>query len=186
VLDGEVSGAMKLLAGQDDSAAGADGGASKGGELLPIPENGVDPNQVIKVLEAMKLSEVTAEEGKAFAYTYTTKHDMGEFAKSLGKAYELYTASAKTGVEGHEAMLTKAWDMFMHSNALNPMMYPSLRKMETEVISMAAWMVHGDGQTSGALTSGGTESILMAVKCYRYVYMSVKFAVLFVWCNESG
>ena len=32
---------------------------------------------------------------------------------------------------------------------------------------MAAWMVHGDSNTSGALTSGGTESILMAVKCYR-------------------
>jgi len=95
VLDGEVSGAMKLLAGQDDSAAEGSGGV---GELLPIPEHGVDPNKVIKILEAMKLSEVTAEEGKAFAYTYTTKHDMGEFAKSLGKAYELYTASAETGM----------------------------------------------------------------------------------------
>jgi sphinganine-1-phosphate aldolase len=55
----------------------------------------------------------------------------------------------------------------MHTNALNPMMYPSLRKFETEIVSMSAWMLHGDENTAGSLTSGGTESILMAVKTYR-------------------
>jgi sphinganine-1-phosphate aldolase len=134
ILDGEVSGAMKLLAGQGDS----DGNAAA---LLPIPETGVSPSEVIKVLEALKASETAAEEGKAFAYTYTTKHDMAEFAKSLGKAYELFTPKSQSGDADHEFMLTQAWDLFMHSNALNPMMYPSLRRMETEVISMAAWMV---------------------------------------------
>jgi sphinganine-1-phosphate aldolase len=55
----------------------------------------------------------------------------------------------------------------MHSNALNPMMYPSLRKFETEIISMSTWMLHGDENVAGSLTSGGTESILMAIKTYR-------------------
>ena len=162
VLEGEVKGAMKLLAGSDD---GGEGGETI--NLMEIPEKGVSPETVVKVLAKMKESETTAEDGRAFAYTYTTKADMAEFAKSLGSAYSLYTASAESNSADHETMLTKAWDMFMHSNALNPMMYPSLRRMETEVISMAGWMLHGNNNVSGALTSGGTESILMAIKCYR-------------------
>jgi len=63
--------------------------------------------------------------------------------------------------------LTEVWKKFMHSNALNPMMYPSLRKFETEIISMSTWMLHGDENVAGSLTSGGTESILMAIKTYR-------------------
>ncbi len=163
VLDGEVSGAMKLLAGQSDSS----NGSNKDEIILPIPEQGIPPVEVIRILEALKSTELAAEDGKAFAYTYTTKHDMAEFAKSLGKAYALFSAESGSDQSSHEVMLTQAWDLYMHSNALNPMMYPSLRRMETEIISMAAWMVHGDGNTCGALTSGGTESILMAVKCYR-------------------
>ena len=41
------------------------------------------------------------------------------------------------------------------------------RQMETEVVSMTAAMMNGDDDTVGFMTSGGTESILMAVKAYR-------------------
>lgn len=41
------------------------------------------------------------------------------------------------------------------------------RKMETEIVSMTANMLNGDEETAGFLTSGGTESVLMAVKTYR-------------------
>ena len=34
-------------------------------------------------------------------------------------------------------------------------------------MSMTTWMLHGDADCAGSLTSGGTESILMAVKTYR-------------------
>jgi len=39
--------------------------------------------------------------------------------------------------------------------------------METEVVSMTAAMLHGNGEVVGFLTSGGTESNLMAVKTFR-------------------
>ncbi len=41
------------------------------------------------------------------------------------------------------------------------------RRFENEVISMTASMLHGDEDVVGSLTSGGTESILMAMKAYR-------------------
>jgi len=44
------------------------------------------------------------------------------------------------------------------------MAFPSLKKFETEVVSMAADLFHGGPEASGNMTSGGTESILLAVK----------------------
>ena len=49
---------------------------------------------------------------------------------------------------------------FFHGNALNPIMFPTLRKYETEVISMTAHMLHGDSRVVGAMTSGGTYYVL--------------------------
>jgi len=42
-----------------------------------------------------------------------------------------------------------------------------LKKFETEICSMCTWMLNGTVGCAGSLTSGGTESILMAVKAYR-------------------
>ena len=39
--------------------------------------------------------------------------------------------------------------------------------MENEVIRMTANLFHGDEEVVGTMTSGGTESIMMAVKTYR-------------------
>ena len=47
------------------------------------------------------------------------------------------------------------------------MVFPSLRLFEVEVVAMTAWMLHGPEGVVGNITSGGTESILMAVKTYR-------------------
>jgi len=57
--------------------------------------------------------------------------------------------------------------MFFSKNALSPMAFPSLKKFETEVISMAVDLFGGDNRCCGSMTSGGTESLLMAVKTYR-------------------
>jgi glutamate/tyrosine decarboxylase-like PLP-dependent enzyme len=55
----------------------------------------------------------------------------------------------------------------MFENALSPFDFPSLLKMETEFISMVSNLFHGDEAAVGSMTSGGTESILMAVKAAR-------------------
>ncbi len=47
------------------------------------------------------------------------------------------------------------------------MAFPSLKKFETEVISMAVDLFGGDNRCCGSMTSGGTESLLMAIKTYR-------------------
>lgn len=68
---------------------------------------------------------------------------------------------------------------FMHENALNPLVFPSLRQFEVETVAMVANMLHGNGDCVGTVTSGGTESILMAIKTYRdrarSLYPSIKY-----------
>ena len=66
-----------------------------------------------------------------------------------------------------DALLQDAFLMFFSENGLNPTAFPSLRKFETEVISMSASLLGGDENVAGNMTSGGTESILCAVKTAR-------------------
>jgi glutamate/tyrosine decarboxylase-like PLP-dependent enzyme len=46
-------------------------------------------------------------------------------------------------------------------------LWPGLRRFETEVVAMVARMLNGDPETTvGVMTSGGTESILLAIKVH--------------------
>lgn len=63
-------------------------------------------------------------------------------------------------------LLKEAYTMYLSENALNPMAFPSLKKFETEVVAMTADLFHGV-EAVGNMTSGGTESILLAVKTAR-------------------
>jgi len=67
----------------------------------------------------------------------------------------------------HTAFLKAAHELFFSENALNPMAFPALRRFEAEVVGMTASMLNGDAQVAGTMTSGGTESLLVAVKAYR-------------------
>ncbi len=65
------------------------------------------------------------------------------------------------------SLLKEAYTMFFSENGLNPGAFPSLKKFESEVVAMTAALLGGDDETAGNMTSGGTESILMAVKTAR-------------------
>ncbi len=51
-------------------------------------------------------------------------------------------------------------------NGLAPSAFPSLKRYEDEVVAMTATLLHADHGV-GNITSGGTESILLAVKIAR-------------------
>ncbi|KAH3709466.1 uncharacterized protein LOC127858788 [Dreissena polymorpha] len=105
----------------------------------------------------------TQEDGNVFAYTYTMKD---EHFKLQEEAFDMF--EEKTGHSAEQDKIVKEFfHAFMHENALNPMIFPALRLMETEVVSMTAAMLNGDREVVGFLTSGGTESNLMAVKTFR-------------------
>ncbi|XP_021365462.1 sphingosine-1-phosphate lyase 1-like [Mizuhopecten yessoensis] len=61
------------------------------------------------------------------------------------------------------------YGLFAWSNPLHPDVFPDVRKMEAEVVRMCCTMFNGDEQTCGTMTSGGTESILLACLTYRNI-----------------
>lgn len=69
--------------------------------------------------------------------------------------------------EAHHELLQRAHDLFFAENALNPMAFKSLKRMEAEVVQMTASMLHAPDDACGTMTTGGTESILLAVKAMR-------------------
>lgn len=54
-----------------------------------------------------------------------------------------------------------------YTNPLHPDVFPGLCKIEAEVVKMAIDIFYGDAEGCGTMTTGGTESILMACKAYR-------------------
>ncbi len=69
--------------------------------------------------------------------------------------------------EEHTDFMKQAYGMFFSENGLNPMAFTSLKRFETEIIRSVADLMHGDSETVGVVTSGGTETCLLAVKTYR-------------------
>ena len=69
--------------------------------------------------------------------------------------------------EGHDAFLGEAYQAFSSANGLNPTAFKSLKRLETDIIAATARLLNGPPETCGVVTSGGTESCLLAVKTYR-------------------
>ncbi len=116
-----------------------------------LPESGRDKDEIFAELAAM------AEEENG---NWNTGRVSGTF----------YHAGEK-----HRAFLNKIFTLFSHMNTIQFDLCPSMFKMESEIISMTAKMLHCDAvkdhhpddEVCGTVTSGGTESIIMAMKVYR-------------------
>ena len=71
------------------------------------------------------------------------------------------------GMDGYTEFINEAMNLHQWTNPLHGGQFSGVRKMEAESISMVISMFNGDAQACGALTTGGTESILLAMKAYR-------------------
>jgi sphinganine-1-phosphate aldolase len=110
--------------------------------MKEIPKTGRSKDKVLTALRAMKKDDADYRTARMFGLVYNAGEDVEEMAR-------------------------EAYATYMFENALSPFAFPSLLRMETEFISMVSSLFGGDGETVGSMTSGGTESILMAVKAAR-------------------
>ncbi|MBT3586729.1 MAG: aspartate aminotransferase family protein [Halobacteriovoraceae bacterium] len=109
---------------------------------LSWPIHGDKPENILKKLEEKKKSDIDWEGGKVFSLVFKTDKELGDLSKA-------------------------AYNMYFSENALNPSAFPSLKEMEKDVVTMMTELLGGNENSSGSFTSGGTESILMAVKTAR-------------------
>ncbi|HWQ12608.1 MAG TPA: aminotransferase class V-fold PLP-dependent enzyme [Roseiflexaceae bacterium] len=78
------------------------------------------------------------------------------------------------GDAGHIEFLNRVYALTSQVNPLHADLWPSAARFEAEIVAMTAAMLGGgqqgllpEQQVCGTVTSGGTESILLAVKAYR-------------------
>ncbi|KAG5051321.1 hypothetical protein JHK85_003824 [Glycine max] len=81
--------------------------------------------------------------------------------------------------DGHFSLINEACSMFAHTNPLHLDVFKSVARFEAEVVAMTAALLgskekSSGGQICGNMTSGGTESILLAVKSSRDYMKSKK------------
>ena len=107
-----------------------------------IPTKGIAHEELLETMRAYRDGDADWEAGRTWSLVYYAGEEHYDFIK-------------------------KAYTLFFSENGLNPMAFRSLKRMEAEVVRMSADMLHGDDQVVGTMTSGGTESILMAVKAAR-------------------
>ncbi len=68
---------------------------------------------------------------------------------------------------GAYELSAQAYSRFLTQNALYINLYPSAGRMEKDVVGSLAELLRGDDAVVGNMTSGGTESIILAVKTAR-------------------
>src|SRR5688572_25993642 len=90
------------------------------------------------------------------------------------RAHDLPTHGGRTLAYVYDSGLEEADEIgrtviaaFASSNGLDPTAFPSLLQMENELVGIAADLLDGPPTTVGSVTSGGTESILLAVQTAR-------------------
>lgn len=75
--------------------------------------------------------------------------------------------SYDTGRPEVAALAREAFLAGLGANALDPTAFPSVMALENDVVAMTASLLGGGAGTAGTFTSGGTESIFLAVKSAR-------------------
>ena len=89
--------------------------------------------------------------------------DMGEIDWQAGKVSGgLYNCSREL-----TQLNSEVFSRFLWTNPLHPNVFPYIRKMEGEVVQWCCDLFHGGEKSCGTMTSGGTESIMLAMKVYR-------------------
>lgn len=107
-----------------------------------MPTQRGNADDILEQLQAFKADDPNYKDGKVWSLVYYLDEDHSQFIKD-------------------------SYHSFACENGLNPTAFKSLKSFETQVISATAEILHGTEEVCGVITSGGTESCLMAVKTYR-------------------
>ena len=122
-------------------------------ETLPdfreLPDAGVPQQQILDWLRQLRTLESPPwQQGRVSGTVY---HGAPELSEFLSQVYALHA----------------------QSNPLHADLFPSTVRFESEIVRMTAQLLHApdtddpEQQIVGTITSGGTESILLAMKTYR-------------------
>ena len=107
-----------------------------------LSQEGSDWGALSAQMQERRVDDVDWQHGRAAVYVFNAGEDVLQVARD-------------------------AYALFQAENGLGPLAFPSIRSMEDDIIDIALDLLHGPEAACGNMTSGGTESILLAVKTCR-------------------
>jgi len=129
-------------------------------DLFQILKNHLKPYEDMHSIRELPKEGIKREEILDLLSSFSKKeNEVWKRGKVSGAVYH--------GEEDLVSFFEKIYHIYSQSNALHPDIWPSITKFEREIVSMSSSIMHGDERVRGAVTSGGTESILLAMKTYR-------------------
>jgi sphinganine-1-phosphate aldolase len=109
---------------------------------MSLPPSGMTKDEILSELDGLRRDDVDWKSGRCFSYVYNGGDEVRDVAR-------------------------EATALYLSENALNTNAFPSLGRLQSDVVHITAELCHGGGEAAGFMTSGGTESILCAVKAAR-------------------
>ena len=107
-----------------------------------FPERGTPRDELFAEMEAARAHDVDWKRGRLGLYVHYAGEDVLAVAK-------------------------EASQRFFSENALGPKAFPSLKKFEDEVVDWTLDLLHAPRTATGVMTSGGTESLFLALATAR-------------------
>ena len=109
---------------------------------MKIPAKSLSKGDILSELDGFRKNDLDWRSGRAFGYIFDPGPEVREVCK-------------------------EAYSLFLTENGLDFTAFPSLLRLENELVDMARNHLNGDEEVVGNFTSGGTESIILAVKTAR-------------------
>ena len=111
---------------------------------MTTPTTAATTEAVLATLRELQALDLPAHGGRTLAYVYDS------------------------GLADADAVGLEALAMFASSNGLDPTAFPSLLQMENDLVALTGGLLDAPDGFAGSVTSGGTESILLAVLAARH------------------
>lgn len=108
-------------------------------DIPPLPDQPMSVEAILEALRTYRRDDVPTSGGRTTAYVYDS------------------------GIEGLDDLGVQAYAISQHVNGLDPTAFPSVARIENDLVAAASSLLGGDERTVGTLTSGGTESCALAV-----------------------
>lgn len=110
---------------------------------MKLPRKGSTPDAVLAALDALRADDAPVHGGRVLAYVYDA------------------------GVAGLPETARAALAAFGEVNALDPTVFPSVGQIENDLVGWGLDLLGGGPDARGVVTSGGTESCMLAVLAAR-------------------
>lgn len=111
--------------------------------IKKMPEKGLTKEKILAITkEHIDLGKVNWRHGRVSGCIYNFTDELSDLTRDV-------------------------YGICSYTNPLHADVFPGIRKLESEVVRVSCTLFNGGPESCGVMTTGGTESIIMACKAYR-------------------